>query len=140
MYRFEPTPPGSGTGGAEPDNPYAQRPPQQAPRLTDPTPYPSRGSSGGPWGPVGYNHHPHGTLALVLGILAVVGFGLAGPIAWYIASRGLREAARSPYPVNNRGQLVAGQVLGIIGTAFLVLSVLLSLVWVLVVIGIVAAG
>ncbi|OLT42051.1 hypothetical protein BJF86_03120 [Serinicoccus sp. CNJ-927] len=73
-------------------------------------------------GPAGH-HHPRGTLVIVLGVLAVAGVPVLGPVAWSVASRALREADSQPGPVVNRGQLVAGRTMGMIGTAVLALMV-----------------
>jgi hypothetical protein len=67
----------------------------------------------------------------VLGILGVVGCVVTGPIAWYMANQEIKaidEGRRNPA---NRGQAVAGKVLGIIGTVFLVLAILFGLLAVL---------
>ena len=73
-------------------------------------------------GPTGH-HHPRGTLVIVLGVLAVAGVPVLGPVAWSVASRALREADSQPGPVVNRGQLVAGRTMGMIGTAVLALMI-----------------
>ena len=153
MYRFEPPQtPGAPQDGSETTNPYAAASPQTGSEPPNPyaaspqdtsTPhgYGQAGPpTGPPWSQATYPQHPRGTLALVLGILGVAGFTLAAPFAWAISTRALREVDRSPTPVSNRGHLVAGQVLGIIGTAFLALGLLVSVIWVIAVIGMVSAG
>ncbi|GAA5168610.1 DUF4190 domain-containing protein [Ornithinimicrobium tianjinense] len=106
MSSVQPPPlPGQGTG-REPDNPY--------------TPAPQAA-----WGaPAAYTTHPKGATVLVLGILGVTVLPFLGPFAWAMSRRALREADASPVPVANRSSLQAGLILGIIGTAFLVLGAL----------------
>lgn len=137
MYRFEPPAQGAGQGGSEPDNPYAA---QQHPVPSTPSDAAYGRRSGPPWGPAGYNNHPQGTLALVLGILGVAGFPILAPVAWWIAARALRQTSASPYPVTNRGQLVASQVLGVIGTVLFAIVTIAMLLWAIAVVGLLAAG
>jgi hypothetical protein len=63
--------------------------------------------------------HPHGTLVLVLGILGLVGLSVLAPSAQYFGSKSLREIDANPGAFTNRGNVVAGRVLGIIGTVLL---------------------
>lgn len=80
-----------------------------------PTPYPFRPSV----------EHPNGTTILVLGILSLVVCGLLGPVAWVMGNTAVREMNANPsVDYRNRGNVTAGRVCGIIGTALLVLSVL----------------
>lgn len=85
------------------------------------------------WGPPGY-HHPKGTHAFVLGLLSVTVFTPLGPFAWAMAQRALREVDAAPVTVINRGQLVAGQMMGVIATvlmAFVALTIVAAVVGVL---------
>lgn len=107
------------TGGREPENPWASPAPAPPP----------------PWGPPASYQHPQGSLVLALGILSVVLMPLLGPIAWLMGRAALREVDASRTPVANRSSLVAGMVLGIIGTAITAIGLL----WFLVAIGVVAA-
>ena len=77
---------------------------------------------GHPWGPPGYQH-PRGTTSLVLGLLAGTVCTPIGPFAWAMSRRALREVDAAPVVVTNRGQLVAGQALGVVATALLLLVV-----------------
>ncbi|MEY4174082.1 MAG: hypothetical protein RI900_1247 [Actinomycetota bacterium] len=68
--------------------------------------------------------HPNGTTVLVLGILSLVVCGLLGPVAWVMGNNALREIDAQPgVDYANRGNITAGRICGIIGTAFLALGV-----------------
>ncbi|MDQ2688479.1 MAG: alkaline shock response membrane anchor protein AmaP [Armatimonadota bacterium] len=71
-------------------------------------PPPTSGSSGG-----------NGTLILVLGILSLIGCGILGPVAWIMGNNALPTA--SP---DQAGQINAGRICGIIGTVFLIISII----------------
>lgn len=62
------------------------------------------------------------TLILVLGILSIVCIPLLGPVAWVMGNNALRELDQGFGDPNSRGLVVAGRILGIIGTVLLVLS------------------
>jgi TRAP-type C4-dicarboxylate transport system permease small subunit len=80
-----------------------------------------------PFGQQG-REHPNGTTVLVLGILSLVVCGLLGPFAWSMGSKALREIEANPgVPWNNRGNITAGRICGIVGTVLLVLQVLVLL-------------
>lgn len=81
----------------------------------------------------GGREHPKGTLVFVLGLLSVLGLTILAPFAWVMGRRALREIDSNRSAYSNRGMVVAGYVMGIIGT------VLLALFAVLLVIGITAA-
>lgn len=75
--------------------------------------------------------HPSATTALVLGLISLIGgFVLCGlpwfvaPFAWVIGSRVVREVDASNGQLGGRGNGQAGMIMGIIGTALLVLSLL----------------
>jgi len=69
--------------------------------------------------------HPNGTTVLVLGILSLVVCGLLGPVAWVMGNNAIKEMDAQPGLVfRNRGNVTAGRICGIIGSVFLVLSVL----------------
>ena len=75
-----------------------------------------------------YPESSQATTALVLGILGVVGCWILAPIAWWIGRKELRaidEGRRTP---DNRSSARAGQILGIVGTALLVLLVPVAIV------------
>lgn len=89
-----------------------------------PPPYPPYGQ--GPqygYPPPGYAEHPQGTTVLVLGILSLVICGLLGPFAWSMGNRALAEIDAHPGYYNNRGQVAAGRICGIVSTILLIVSV-----------------
>ena len=63
--------------------------------------------------------HPRGVLVLVLGILGLLGPVVASPVAWYLGAQAQREIDAAPSEFTNRSMVVAGKVLGIIGTVLL---------------------
>lgn len=72
--------------------------------------------------------HPNGTTVLVLGILSLVVCGLLGPFAWSMGSKALREIEASPGVTwNNRGNITAGRICGIVGTGMMAVQVLVLL-------------
>jgi hypothetical protein len=75
-------------------------------------------------------------LVLVFGILGVVGVSLFAPFAWYFGSKALTEIDASPDAFSNRGSVVAGRVLGIVGTVVLGLALL----FVIALVGLAASG
>jgi hypothetical protein len=108
------TPPGYGTA------PYP--PPYGAPGYGPPV-YPPQPPA-----------HRNATTALILGIVGLVG-GLAcylpillAPVAWAMGRRAVREIDASYGQLGGRGSAQAGAVLGIIGTALLVLAVVALIV------------
>jgi uncharacterized membrane protein YjgN (DUF898 family) len=62
------------------------------------------------------------TLILVLGILSIVCIPLLGPVAWIMGNKALQELDQGFGDPNSRGLVVAGRILGIIGTALLILG------------------
>ena len=62
--------------------------------------------------------------ALVLGILGIVCCGFLAPIAWYLGNQELRAIREGRAPATGEGLAKAAQILGIIGTVLLVLTVL----------------
>jgi hypothetical protein len=75
--------------------------------------------------------HPNGTTVLVLGILSVVACGVLGPIAWKMGSTALREMDAQPHVVyDNRGNVTAGRICGIVGSALLGLGLVVFVVWI----------
>ncbi len=101
-------------------------PPPQPPN----SPYgaPAYGPAGG-YAPIAPKH-PQATTAMVLGIIGLVGGFLTGiafvvaPFAWVIGGKAVREIDASPESYSGRDQAKAGQILGIIGTILLVLTIL----------------
>ncbi|GAB2921921.1 DUF4190 domain-containing protein [Nonomuraea fastidiosa] len=68
--------------------------------------------------------HPNGTTILVLGILSIVVCSFIGPFAWVMGNKALKEIDASGYYYENRSQIQAGRICGIIGTVFLILAAL----------------
>lgn len=62
--------------------------------------------------------------ALVLGILGVICCGLLAPIAWYLGKQELQAIREGRSPATGEGLAKAGMILGIIGTIFLVLTII----------------
>jgi hypothetical protein len=102
------------------------------PNQFPPTPPPSWGAQ-----QPGYGYgqqmmptsHPQGTTILVLGILSLVVCSPLGIAAWVMGNKAQAEMAAQPgVNFTNAGQIKAGKICGIIGVAFLVLSVLLVIV------------
>lgn len=77
--------------------------------------------------------HPAGTTVLVLGILSLMCCGLTGPIAWFKGSRAMREIDTNPNAFSNSGTVQAGRVTGIIGTAILVMALIVLAIFTIVV-------
>jgi hypothetical protein len=132
-------------GSSAPDEPTA---PQASPTWgTPPSPYPAP-EAGGPTAPYpafppggydtpspgpypgGSGHwglYPEGSqavLAFVLGIIGLVVFQPLAPFAWVIANREIRGVDAGRRNPSNRGLAVAGKVMGIIGTIFLILGII----------------
>lgn len=68
--------------------------------------------------------HPRATTALVLGILGIVLCSVCAPFAWVIGGNAVKEIDASGGTVGGRGQAQAGRIMGIVGTAIMVLGVL----------------
>jgi hypothetical protein len=67
------------------------------------------------------------TTALVLGILGFVCCQLCAPFAWYYGNLEVKAIKAGTSPTTNQGFAMAGMILGIIGSIFLVFALL----WVL---------
>ena len=65
------------------------------------------------------------TTILVLGILGIVICQFLGPFAWVMGNKELEAIDAGRRPPENRGTANAGRILGIIGTVFLALGVVL---------------
>lgn len=131
MNRFEPPPLPGQSGSQEPTDPYAAPAPGADP--SQPSSYggqssqPAYGYGAAPqaqWGAPAVYNHPKGTTVLVLGILSVVVLPLLGPFAWLMGRSALKEVDAASQQVTNRSSLVAGMVLGIIGTVLAALGAL----------------
>jgi len=75
--------------------------------------------------------------SLILGIVGVTGafccviFGLAGPAAIITGVAGMKKADESMGRVGGRGMAQAGLILGIVGTVFFAISLVLVVVFAL---------
>ncbi len=113
------------------DDVWATPPEGSPPPLPGNSPYgaPAYGPGSG-YAPIAPKH-PQATTAMVLGVIGLVGglvtgIGfLAAPFAWAIGGRAVREIDASPQSYSGRDQAKAGQIMGIIGTVMLILSILL---------------
>lgn len=89
-----------------------------------------------PYGQPAGADHPNGTTILVLGILSLVVCGLLGPVAWVMGNNAIKEMDAQPgLAFRNRGNVTAGRICGIIGSVFLVLSVLVVVFMIIVMAG-----
>jgi len=73
----------------------------------------------------GGQEHPKGVVILILGIVSIVCCVICGPIAWVMGNTADREIKEGLYAPTTL--VTVGKVLGIIGTVFLAISVLISL-------------
>jgi hypothetical protein len=98
-------------------------PPPPPPGYPPPGNFPPGNYPPGGGAPFGSEKHPRGTTILVLGILSLVCCGLLGPVTWIMGNNALREIDSMPGRYSNRGVVNAGRICGIVGTVFLVISV-----------------
>ena len=77
------------------------------------------GTTGGGGGEKG-----NSTLILVLGIVGLLCCNLLGPIVWYMGKQEIQGIAEGRIAAANEGTAKAGMILGMIGTALLVFSIL----------------
>jgi uncharacterized membrane protein YjgN (DUF898 family) len=94
-------------GDQPPQNPYGGQPPQL-------------GYGYGGYAPV---DHPQATTVLVLGIVSMVVCGVAGPFAWIMGNRVVREIDASGGRWGGRSTANIGRILGIVASVFLGLLV-----------------
>ena len=107
---YSPISGGYGPPGAQGDRPYA----------SDAPPPPAFGQQYGAMAP-----SVNGTTILVLAIIGMACFHILGPIAWIMANNALKTLDQYPYAdQSQRGTVVAGRVIGIIGTVFLALGII----------------
>lgn len=64
------------------------------------------------------------TLILVLGIVGLLCCNLLGPVVWYMGKQEMQGIAEGRIAAANEGTAKAGMILGMIGTALLVFSIL----------------
>jgi hypothetical protein len=134
-----PGPPSYPMPGAS--NPYAG---QQYGQPPYPTPgQPGWGQQPGmpPYAAYALPDHPKATTALVTGIVAVAGAFLcilpilASPVAWIIGAQARKEIRNAPHQWAGEGRATAGMVLGIVGTALLVLGLVFVAIMIAVAVG-----
>ncbi len=130
-------PPSAPPSNAYPRPPYASYPEPDGPAASIVNqPYAASGYAGQHWSggalvdPISYDYgyggrptapHPNAVTSMVLGILGLVVFTPLAPVAWYMAARGRREMRYDPRRWAPSPMLTAGMVMGIIGTALMVL-------------------
>lgn len=68
--------------------------------------------------------HPQATTVLVLGILGLVLCQVLSPFAWSMGNKAQKEILANPGAYSGDGEINAGRILGIIGTAILGLALL----------------
>lgn len=66
------------------------------------------------------------TLILVLGILGIVCLPILAPVAWIMGNKALAEIDSGLGNPQERGLIVAGRILGIIGTVLMILGFLIG--------------
>jgi hypothetical protein len=71
---------------------------------------------------------PNAVLSLVLGIIGVVLCSLCAPFAWKLGKDAEAAVDASGGGLGGRGLATAGKILGMVGTALLVLGILLLVV------------
>ncbi|HEV3074325.1 MAG TPA: DUF4190 domain-containing protein [Thermoanaerobaculia bacterium] len=69
--------------------------------------------------------------ALVLGILGIVCCGFLAPVAWYLGQNELRAIRLGQASAAGEGMAMAGKILGMIGTALLIVGLIFGLLWTL---------
>jgi mannose/fructose/N-acetylgalactosamine-specific phosphotransferase system component IIC len=69
--------------------------------------------------------------ALVLGIVGIICCGFVAPVAWYLGQNELRAIREGRASTAGEGMAMAGKILGMIGTALLVLGLIVGLLWTL---------
>ena len=74
-----------------------------------------------------YPERSQATTALVLGIVGIF-FNVVAPFAWKFGHDELKAIDQGRRPPDGHGAATAGRILGIIGTVFLILGVLVLLI------------
>jgi hypothetical protein len=122
--------PGQSTYGGQPAAGNVPPPGQPAPYYYPPGPGAGPGQP-----PYGFTPppppHPQATLAMVLGLIGLVGAFVAcgltlviSPFAWAIGQKAVREIRNSQGRLGGEGQARTGMITGIIGTVLLVLAII----------------
>ena len=115
--------------------PYGQ--PGFPPPPGQPPYYPPPGVPGQPSYGAFAPAHPQSTLAMVLGLVGLVGAVFAcgltlvvSPFAWAIGRRSLREIEASQGRLGGESSARTGMILGIVGTVLLVIAILVLIAFV----------
>lgn len=113
-------------GGQHPPNwGNAYPPPQQPGQPQYPPPgygYPYQGQPVPP-------KHSQATTAMVFGIVSLAGMFacvlpiVLAPVAWILGAKAVKEIDANPSAYSGRSEATAGKILGIVGTALLVLVI-----------------
>lgn len=112
----------------QPQPPYGQQPAYGYSQQG----FPQQGY-GLPWLP----KHPQAQTAMVLGIIALAGSFiclvpiLLSPFAWYFGAKVKREIAAEPQRWGGQSEAQAGFIMGIIGTVFLALGIVVLIMFAL---------
>jgi hypothetical protein len=83
---------------------------------------------------------PGATTALVLGILGLVLCGVLAPFAWYYGNRALEEIELSGRTLGGHGNAKAGQIMGIIGTILLGVTLVFVVIYVIVIASVIGSS
>ena len=76
---------------------------------------------------------PNAVLALVLGIVGVAVCSVCAPFAWYFGAQAEQAVDASGGSLDGRSLATAGKILGMVGTVFLVITVIGLIVYAVVV-------
>lgn len=71
---------------------------------------------------------PNGTMILILGILGVTLCGLCAPVAWVMGNNALSEIDAGRGDPAQRGNASIGRIIGMVGSGFLILAVVVFLI------------
>jgi hypothetical protein len=82
--------------------------------------WPPQPGSPYPYGPV--QQSSNGTLILILGIISIVCLPILGPVAWIMGNSALAAINSGAGNPTELGNVTAGRICGMVGTAFLVLG------------------
>lgn len=117
------TSPQYGAGYSTPD-PQANWPP--------PAVGPYNTAGGQPYSPV------NGSMILTLGILSFFCVGIIlGPIAWVMGNNGLKTLDQYGDPLNQRGNVSAGRICGMIATILTAIGIVFYILYIIFIIGVV---
>ncbi|NKY56376.1 hypothetical protein [Nocardia flavorosea] len=104
--------------------------------MSYPTPPPGYGYPG--YGPP--PDHPQTTTVLILGIIGLVFCQFCAPFAWVIGKKALNEIDASGGTVGGRSNVMVGYILGIIGSALLIIGAIVAIIYVIALVAIVGSA